>query len=336
MSDKPITTVEEAFESFERNTARVPDEDNADAKEVHPKLRKAVTDELPGTEHFLSGSYGRRTQAKRLKDVDVIVVLADPDGEFEASASDTLERVRKIASAHELVNYTKVSVRAVKAYLKDYEFHVDIVPALRPAFGAGLRLTRNIPDEGYDDWTLEDPEGQLQAAKDKNKDTGGIYVPGTRVIKAWNKPYRTVDAILRSYHAEAILWHALSGKTTLQEAALAFFDGAYDRLAPGVRTLVPGSFTRYVDDRLDDGERGTAREKIEDAREKAHAAADLDDPGDAMDAWVKVFGTSFPAPSTNPDALAEGLRSGAAKAVGAGFAIGGERSTIKARSWSPS
>ena len=48
------------------------------------------------------------------------------------------------------------------------------------------------------------------------------------------------------------------------------------------------------------------------------------------------LGTSFPAPSTNPDALAEGLRSGAARAVGAGFAIGGDRSTIKARSWSPS
>jgi hypothetical protein len=91
-----------------------------------------------------------------------------------------------------------------------------------------------------------------------------------------------------------------------------------------------------VDDRLDDDERAAAREKVEDAREKAHAAADLDDPGEAMDAWVKVFGTSFPAPSTNPDALADGLRSGAAKAVGAGFAIGGERSTIKARSWSPS
>ena len=68
-------------------------------------------------------------------------------------------------------------------------------------------------------------------------------MPGTRIIKAWNKPYRTVDAMLRSYHAEAILWHALTGKTTLHEAVLAFFDEAYDRLAPGARTLVPGSTT---------------------------------------------------------------------------------------------
>lgn len=334
MPDNPITSVEGAFKSFECNTARVPDDQNAAAKEVHPEIRKAVTGALPGTTHFLSGSYGRKTQAVRLKDVDIIVVLDDPDNEFAGSASGTLEKVRKAVSAHELVSYTKVSVRAVKAYLHDHEFHVDIVPALRPAFGSGLQLTRNIPGE-HDDWTLEDPEGQLQAARDKNKETSGLYVPATRIVKAWNKPFVSVAATLRSYHAEAILWRALTGPATYQEAMLAFFDEAYDRLAPGARTLVPGSYSRYVDDRLEDDERARARETIEKAREKAHAAAEIDDPGEAMDAWVKVFGRSFPAPSTNPDAIAEGLRSGTAKAVGAGFAIGGTREAIPGRSWRP-
>jgi len=335
MSDKLITTVEEAFESFECNTARVPDDENADAKAVHPEIRKAVTAAFPNTEHFLSGSYGRRTQAMKLKDVDIIVVLNDPDGKFKASASQTLEDVREVVSDHELVRTTRVSVRAVKAFLHDYEFHVDIVPALVPAFGSGLELTRNLPKEGCDDWTTEDPKGQLQAAKDKNKDTGGIYVPAARVVKAWNQRYPTAKP-LRSYHAEAILWHALTGKTTLDEAVLAFFDKAYELLAPGARTLVPGSYTRYVDDWLSDEDRAKACEKVEAAREKAHEAAEKDDPGEAMDAWVKVFGTSFPAPSTDPDVLAEGLREGTAKAVGAGFAVGGlgERKSIEGRSWS--
>jgi hypothetical protein len=335
VSDDPITTVEDAFERFEKNTARVPDDQNAAAKDIHPKLRSAVTESLPGTTHFLSGSYGRKTQATQLKDVDIIVVLDDRDGTFKASASGTLEKVREAITAHELVRTTRISVRAVKAFLVDHEFHVDIVPALRPAAGAGLNLTRNIPDEGYDDWTLEDPEGQLQAAKDKNKDTGGIYIPATRIVKAWNQRYPTSKP-LRSYHAEAILWHALSEKTTLNEAVLAFFDKAYQALAPGARTLVPGSQNRYVDDRLKDDERAIAREKVEKTREKAHAAAETKDPAEAMDAWVGVFGTSFPAPSTDPDALAEGLREGTAKAVGAGFAVGslGERRPIEGRSWS--
>jgi hypothetical protein len=337
MSDKPITNVEDAFKSFERDTARVPDNENKDGKAVHPKIRKAVTDAFPNTEHFLSGSYGRRTQAVKLKDVDIVVVLEDPNGGYKASASKTLEAVREVVSDHELVRTTRISVRAVKAFLHDYEFHVDIVPALVSPLGSGLQLTRNIPDDGLDDWTLEDPRGQLEAAQDKNKATEGVYVPAARIIKAWNQRYPTAKP-LRSYHAEAILWHALSGKSTFEAAVLAFFDEAYDLLAPGARTLVPGSQTRYVDDRLADEDRAKAREKVEAAREKAHDAADQDDTGEAMDAWVKVFGTSFPAPSTNADALAAGLREGTAKAVGAGFAVGGlgERETIAGRSWSRS
>jgi hypothetical protein len=332
-----ISNINQAFEAYEKQTARVPDDQNSDAKEVHPDIRKAVCAALPVERHFLAGSYGRKTQAKRLKDVDIVVVLKDDDGAFKASASDTLAKVKEALDGCDLVSKAKPSVRAVKAQLTDYEFHVDIVPALLPALGDGLQLTRNLPNEGYDDWTLEDPEGQITASFDKNKTTGGIYIPAVRIIKAWNQYYETVKP-LRSYHAEAMMFHALTGKCTLQEAVLAFFDHAYDALAPGARTLVPGSTSRNVDDRLTDEERKTARDKVEAAREKAHAAAELEDEGKKMDAWVKVFGQSFPAPSTDSDAIAKELRDGSAKAAGAGITVGatGEREVIQGRSWSRS
>jgi len=132
------------------------------------------------------------------------------------------------------------------------------------------------------------------------------------------------------------MYHALSTGCTLQEAVLALFDHAYDALAPGARTLVPGSTNRYVDDRLKDEDRAAAREKVETAREKAHAAAEEEEQGDKMEGWVKVFGPSFPAPSTDQDAVAKELREGTAKAVGAGFTVGraGEREAIRGRSWS--
>lgn len=214
---------------------------------------------------------------------------------------------------------------------------MDIVPALEPAWGSGLQLTRNTPDKGYDDWTLENPGGQIDASFEKNKATGGIYIPAVRIVKAWNQYYETVKP-LRSYHAEAMMFHALSGKVTLGEAVLAWFDYAYDALAPHARTAVPGMPERNVDDLLDEDERAKAREKVGAAREKAHAAAELDDEGDKMDAWVKVFGESFPSPSTDPDAIAEALRKGTAKASGAGFAIGAtaQREGIQGRSWSRS
>jgi hypothetical protein len=336
---KAIKTVDDAFKWFERNVARVPDDENADGKSVHPEIRKSVSDALDLEHHFLSGSYGRKTQAKHLKDVDMLVVLEDEDGALYSSASDALEQVSDAVGDCNLVRRTRVSVRTVKCFLVDYEFHVDVVPALKRGSGEGLYLTRNIPDENLDDWSLEYPEQQLKACQDKNKATGGLYIPATRVVKAWNQRYDTTRP-LRSYHAEALLYHGIGDAQTLKEAVLAFFDHAHDALAPGKLTATPGAPSgRYVDDRLDADDRKAAREKVEAAREKAHEAADVEDPGKAMEAWVKVFGSGFPSPTTEPGAVDAALRAGTAFAAGTGVSVGKSqesREYISGRSWSRS
>src|SRR5579875_2796412 len=93
-----VKTVDEAFDWFEKNIARVDEQDNTNAREVHPEVRKAVCDALPVAHHFLSGSYGRRVQAVKLKDIDIIVELVDDDGAFLADAYDTLLQVQKALS----------------------------------------------------------------------------------------------------------------------------------------------------------------------------------------------------------------------------------------------
>ena len=75
------------------------------------------------------------------------------------------------------------------------------------------------------------------------------------------------------------------------------------------------------------------------AREKAHVAADTEDPGKAMEAWAKVFGDKFPSPATHAGVVEAALRSGAAFAVGAGIRSGKteeSRDLIPGRSWSRS
>jgi hypothetical protein len=339
-TDDTIKTIDDAFEWFEKNVARVDEQDNKDAKDVHPDIRKAVCDAMPVEHHFLSGSYGRRVQAVKLKDIDVIVVLTDDDGAFWADARATLVQVQDALRDCDLVRQARPpSVRSVKAVLHDYEFHVDIVPAIRPTVGDGLYLTRNLPDEGYNDWTLEYPEQQLKACQGKNKSTNGRYVPATRVVRTWNQRYPTAKP-LRSYHAESLLYHGIDDAKTLQDATVAFFDHAYDALAPGQLTPTPGAPAgRYVDDRMSSEDRKAAREKVEKAREKAHAAAETEDAGKAMEAWAKVFGDKFPTPATHPDVVEAALRSGTAFAVGAGIRPGKteeSRDLIPGRSWSRS
>lgn len=327
-----IENEQQAFEQFEAESVRVPDEENKAAKEVHPQIRDTVKQELEHhVETFLSGSYSRKVQVVKLNDVDVIVVLDDPDGTFASSAGVALEAIREAAKHSDLVRRTKLGVRAVKLFLHGHEFTVDLVAARESASDNGLLLARHLPDEGFDDWQLLNPEGQKQVAIDKNAQCDGVYIPGVRIVKFWNqgegKP-------LRSYHAEAIFWHALAGPVDYAEAMVKFFDAAYAALAPSARTSDPGApDADPVDKRLEADERAAARVKVEKAREAAHAAFEAEDLEEALEGWVRVFGSSFPAPSTTSEQISSALGSGAAGVAGAGIQVGGSRQVIKPRSW---
>ncbi len=204
-----IGNQQQAFKRFEKDSVRVSDSENKAAKAVHHEIRNTLEKELERVvRSFLSGSYARKVQVVTLNDVDVIIVLDDPDGKYAGSAGAALEDIRAAAKESDLVRRTKLGVRAVKLFLHDREFTVDLVAAREPGSGDGLLLAHHRPDKGHDDWQLLNPEGQLQAAADKNEECNDMYVPGVRIIKFWNegegKP-------LHSYHGEAILWHALDG-----------------------------------------------------------------------------------------------------------------------------
>jgi hypothetical protein len=97
----------------------------------------------------------------RIHDIDIIVVLADPDGKYKSSARTVLENIQAAALECDLVESAIVRVRSMRLTLKDYEFSVDLVAALEPSDGRdGLLLARHIPEEGLDDWTLGHPRGQ--------------------------------------------------------------------------------------------------------------------------------------------------------------------------------
>jgi hypothetical protein len=235
-----IKNVQQAFEKFEADSVRVPGWENDAAKSVHSEIRETVEKELEQVlKTFLSGSYSRRVQVVRLKDVDAIV-LDDPEETFANSAEAALEAIREATKCSDLVRRTHLGVRAVKLFLHDHEFTVDLVAARQPTSGDGLLLARHLPDEGYDDWQLLNPEGQKQAAVAKNEECDEMYVPAVRIIKFWNKGQGDPPP-LRSYHAEAIAWHALNGPVAYDEAMVRFFDEAYERLAPGAYTPDPGA-----------------------------------------------------------------------------------------------
>jgi hypothetical protein len=255
-----ISTVQQAFEEFERTSVRVPDAENQAAKRVQTDFRDAVEKALDTfyADSFLTSSYRRKTQAVRLKDLDIIIVLNDPTGELRASPSGALALMKSAAHTYSLVSHVDVKCRAVECELAGHSFWADLVPALEDGRG-GLLLAYVDKKESIEEWRPADPKGQVAACQAKNAATDGIYVPVTRICKFWNQSFTSSpsqEKPMPSYLVEAILHDALSGSCDWADAVLAFFQNAEHHLSlPYPSVPCPGKSTDYVDEKLKDARR---------------------------------------------------------------------------------
>lgn len=330
-----VSSVQEAFIEFEKTAVRVPAWENDLAKDLYPQILDVVKSALGPlfADAYLAGSYARRVQTVRLKDVDLIIVLNDPDGTFAASAFAALRRLRE-AAACDLVVGSTTGVRAVKLDIKGVEFTIDLVAARNDASGEVL-LARYLPDEGKDDWTPARPKAQREASSKKNADTKGVYVPSVRDQKYWNQRLGDGDKnLLPSYLAESILFHAIIAPCDFAKAAASFFRSAEKHLGTATPTvLCPGDPSNFVDERLENDRRLAALAGVQEALTHVEAAEAALDVGDALDEWAQIYGPAFPAPSNDSSALASALKKGTAVGTGTSISGSGEgRPIIRSRS----
>jgi hypothetical protein len=332
-----IETVQEAFLDFEREKVRVPAWQNEQAQKVHPQITRALQAVLGDlfARSYLAGSYRRKVQTVRLNDVDIVVVLNDPQNLFVRSALTALEAIREAAAMSPLVAACKTSVRAVKLDIQGVEFRVDLVAALEDAAGEVL-LARHLPEEGLDDWTQARPAGQTEAARMKNEETDGVFVPAVRIVKFWNQ--RLADGeknLLPSYLVESMLFHALSDPCDFDTACGLFFRRAAEHLASSAPNVsCPGDPTNFVDEKLESDRRMRGLAAVQDALVHVGEAETASNAASALEAWARIFGPAFPAPSTNPGRLGASLAPTIAKASGRGITTDVRaRPVIPARSW---
>jgi hypothetical protein len=333
-----VENAQEAFLDFEREKVRVPAWQNEQAQKIHPEVTRAVEDALGDAfaRSFLAGSYRRKVQTVRLNDVDIVIVLNDPLRAFAASALVALEAIREAAVTSPLVAACKTSVRAVKLDIEGVEFRIDLVAALEDPAGEVL-LARHLPEEGLDDWTQARPSGQTAAASAKNDATGGVFVPGVRIVKFWNQRLGDGEKnLLPSYLVESILYHAMSGPCDFDVACGLFFRRAAEHLAsPAPNVACPGDPGNFVDEKLEAERRARGLAAVEQALVHVADAENATDVAGALEAWAQIFGPAFPAPSTNPGRLSSALAPAVARATRRGISPEGEgRPVIPARSWS--
>lgn len=331
--------LESTFRGFITNQVSTPKHETDLAKEMWPKvvahLKEGLGESFAGS--FLSGSYARKVQVRRLKDVDIIVELHDADGNFRASAKATLQRL-----AHELADFPglaeppEIGIRAVTLYFEDFDFKIDVVPAI-PTSGERHLLTVNDPGEGKNEWSVASPKLQRSAAVKKNAALDGNYTPGTKLVKEWNQ--RLGDGKLKvmpSYLAESILFHAVPSWTSFEVTVVAFFEAAVGHLSiPSPTVSCPGDKFNFVDEKLEDARRERALSLATVALRQSKAALSEPDPDHSLDLWAEIFTSiDFPAPKNSPTRIANALGSGGVSASGPSIAAGAAgRGVTNNRSW---
>src|SRR5205085_10944422 len=86
---EPMLTVPEAFEKF-RSRLLLTDSEQKDASRRQQKIREQVRDGLGVERDFLTGSYGRNTKTKPLKDVDIFLVLKESESDYLTRPPDAI------------------------------------------------------------------------------------------------------------------------------------------------------------------------------------------------------------------------------------------------------
>ena len=292
-----MITLDEAFAKF-KSRLELTQTEQDDASSRQKRVREVLRDNFSIDRDFLSGSYGRRTKTKPLKDVDIFCVLGEDEGHYlDEPSRNVLEAFRK-ALAKEYGEKVSTGRRSVKVGFGLNEtqaegkiMSIDVVPA----FSDGKAY--KIPDpQTAADWTRTDPEIHAEEATAANKAFGGEWVPMVKMLKKWNNVQS--KPIKPSYLVEVmcldLLCPPFSGGYVYELKA--FFATAAARIHDDWED--PAGLGPPVSDEMTQALCQTAAQTLREAERNVSTAIQLAKQGktsDALRIWrEKVFGDMFP------------------------------------------
>lgn len=292
-----MPTVNEAFDKFKSKLEISPTEQN-DASRRQKEVREIIARSFDIKRDFLTGSYGRDTKTKPLKDVDIFFVLGSKDAAWRNKpARETLDAfenclVAEYGSEKVTRGRRAITVEFDKASPTVSEdgkvFSVDAVPA----FEKGNDY--EIPDDTLNDWIKSNPEKHAEKATNKNKALDGKWKPLVKMMKAWNrangKPIKP-SFLIEVMALDLIVPPCDSYKYEVPQLFSALHGGV-NKDWPDPAGLGPP-----VSDQMDLFKRAEAERQLRAAELKANQALRAEDQGrigEALDLWAEIFGRYFP------------------------------------------
>lgn len=295
MTDK----VFDAFKAFDKKLKLDPAV-TQQARDVAADLEQCLSDAGLLQSRLLQGSFGRKTMRPPLKDVDMVVVLPDALAEHPATPGMSewaMDKFRRAIVAANVVpgvafDVEETHAHALQLTIPGLDFTVDLVPAFET----------ESPDDGWlyiadrekDQWTKRSDVRRLRdKVAARNQHCGGVWVNQVRQAKQSLDRDAEVNGLVCGLLVESVAYEAVTKKMAPQQAMVATFTTAVDKLT--------GPYTGLAQDDLTGKWSGVERAHVlrffEGHRRKAVEAVRLERAGDpvaAVHLWRDVFGHLFP------------------------------------------
>ncbi|GAC1659878.1 MAG: hypothetical protein NVS9B15_23420 [Acidobacteriaceae bacterium] len=291
-----MITTREAFDKLKKRL-ELSDTEKKDAQRREQEVREQIAKDFQVDRDFLSGSYGRHTKAKPLKDVDVVFELGKD------------ERWRRDKPPIEMLQAFETSLR--KKYGKDQvnigrrcvtvEFEktmyqdgteekvlsIDAVPAFK------LGHDYEIPDKDKGQWIKTNPETHKRKATDKNVQLDDKWKPLVKMVKAWNRD--NGKSIKPSFLIEVMALDLVQPAfSDYPNEIRNFFAAAADGI--GRQWPDPAGLGPPVSDQMTPELVAKARTALNEAQSKATLAFRAEQTGrqgDALQLWQEILGPLF-------------------------------------------
>jgi hypothetical protein len=288
-----MTYVDDAFAKC-KTTLEITATESSFASRKHLQIRDLVGASWDLDDDFLTGSYRRNTKTKRLKDVDIFVVLKPKGAQAylrQRSPTDVLTELRQLLESF----YEKVTTdgfACTVAFGDDDEVaSFDVVPAFK-CKGGGWE----IPDADRSRWISTNPKRHHEQSTAKNDKCDGKFVPFVKMIKGINR--EAAEPIKTSFLLE-VMAHTLVRTPfgRYQDEIVWFLASAAEQAEQdwpdpaGIGPDVNGTMTTI--------ERQAASRTFAEWQGSAEEAVRLEDRGEeraAVEQWRKLFGTRMPRP----------------------------------------
>lgn len=285
--------IDDAFTKLKSNLEITATEQNL-ASNRHTAIRDFVREHWQLDDDFLTGSYRRDTKTKKLKDVDVFIVIAPggPQGGYRTQAPlQVLQAVETLLRRRWSDAYRDGMAIVIPYGSDDEVMSIEVVPAFKRSGGGYF-----IPDPAAGAWIATNPKRHHELSTDKNTDCGGKYVPFVKMIKGINRELG--EPVSPSFLLEVMARDLVKPPFgRYQDEIVLFLATAADRMHQTWPD--PAGLGGDVNTVMTTAQKTAAANALRQAQRIAERAVDLEDDGQeraSYDEWKRLFGDRMTRP----------------------------------------